>query len=167
MGYPGPTFRPQLWPDRSGIPRKRWARGKLGPPPAPPLPLPAPPTSSALALLGLPGTPRCQDGCPPGVAGPGYCQECGSGSGHPGTAAWWGTGGQRQVGSARIPEPGRLRLPWTPAREDLFFITTTNYPEEEKNPTTKTTIELFFVWNLLLMAHWLYIIKQAAGDLPG
>lgn len=133
-----------------------------------PCALPAPPTSSPLALLGLPGTPRCQDGCPPGVGGPECCQECGSGSGHPGAAAWWGAGGQRQVGSARIPEPGRLRLPWTPAREDLFFITTTNYPEEEKKTNNnKNNHRTFFFWNLLLMAHWLYIIKQAAGDLPG
>ena len=66
---------------------------------------------------------------------------------------------------------GNLCLPWMSARQDLFFITTTNYPEEEEGKKQQQQKQppnfFFFGWNLLLMADWLYIIKQAAGALPG
>lgn len=75
--------------------------------------------------------------CSPGLAGPGHHQECGGGSGHFGAWAWWGRGGQRQVESARILYPGQTAVAPMPAREDLFFTTTINCPEEEEEEKTQ------------------------------
>lgn len=80
--------------------------------------------------------------------------------------------GQRQMGSARIPYPGQAEIALDACQTRLvfFLITTINYPEEEegkKHPITTKQPPNFFCWNLLSMAHWLYVIKQAAGALPG
>lgn len=88
--------------------------------------------------------------------------------------ALWRLGMVGGVGRGRWGLPGSLSLdrrwlPWTPARRDLFLITITNYLEgkEKTNNNSKNSHQTFFFLNLLLMADWLYIIKQAAGDLPG
>ena len=106
---------------------------------------------------------------PPGVAGPGCCQERGGGSGHCGALAWWGGAGQRQVGSARIPECGQAVIALDASQRIVFHNHHPLPEEEKKGTTTKTTPKFFFFFflNLPLMADWLYIIKQAAGDLPG
>lgn len=78
-----------------------------------------------------------------------------------------GPGGLRQW-------PWRLALP----RKHFYFTVTTNYSEDQEkvqnrtppppqpNHQQKQPLTIFFL-NVQLMAGWLYIIKQAAGDVPG
>lgn len=128
VGHPSSTFCSQRQPDRKGIPRKHRAHLELGP--------------------YLPSLCPCQHilhpSRPPWNSQvPGWLPPWGSRPrAWPGVWRWeralWrlGRGRWGLPGSLIL---GKLRLPEMPARQDLFFITTIDYPEEEEGKKHSTT----------------------------
>lgn len=139
LGYPSFTCS-QLWPDRSGIPRKHRARLE----PGPHLP-PSAPASTPHILLDLPGTPRCQDGC---------CPSWGSRPrARPGVWRWeralWRLGmvgrGWAEAGGICQDNPGQAVFDLGASQRRLVFQNHHQLPGRRKNNNNKNNHQTSFL----------------------
>lgn len=137
-----------LWPDGSGIPRKRRAHVELGPPPALPLPHQQPHILSLGPLMPPWSSQVPVWLAPPALLARGVARsvEVGAGTLVPGHG---GRGWTGQVGSARIPQPGQPVIVLGASQRRLVFHNITDCPEgKEETNNNKNHRQTFFSFGI-------------------